>query len=51
MALKNPPKKPHPKNTLKKIQKNPPASGFFGDFLKGYSALSRNLQFFPLKGY
>jgi hypothetical protein len=53
LALKNPPKKTQkkPKKTrLKKPKKNPPASGFFGVFLKGHSALSINLQFFPLKG-
>jgi hypothetical protein len=48
-AQKNPPKKTQ-KNPLKKTQKNPPASGFFWVFLKGHSALSINLQFFPLKG-
>jgi hypothetical protein len=58
LALKNPPKKTHPKkptqktqkNPLKKTQKKTPASGFFWFFLKGHSALSINLQFFPLKG-
>jgi hypothetical protein len=54
LALKNPPKKTHPnkpkKKPLKKTKKNPPASGFFWVFLKGHSALSINLQFFPLKG-
>jgi hypothetical protein len=50
LALIKLPKKTHPKNPLKKTQKNPPASGFFWFFLKGHSALSINLQFFPLKG-
>jgi hypothetical protein len=53
LSQKNPPQKTHPKkkNPLKKKTKNPPASGFFCFFLKGHSALSRNLQFFPLKGH
>ncbi len=54
LALKNPPKKTHPKQPkktrLKKTKKTHPQVGFFWVFLKGHSALSINLQFFPLKG-
>jgi hypothetical protein len=50
LASKNPPKKAYPKKNkktrLKKPKKTHPQVGFF----KGHSALSINLQFFPLKG-
>jgi hypothetical protein len=47
LALKTCPKKPTQKNPLKK---NPKKTARKWVFLKGHSALSINLQFFPLKG-